>query len=161
VTARSHPALDALAAACGYEPRRQLRFTVPGVPSTDHRPRASARVIGGKAKIRHRRSDGYDAFKQRVRLCAQVARPEGWPLDAPLYAVQVMGYLTSNRPDADNLRGVLDACEGVLWSNDRRVRPVTYDYAVDKANPRVEVTVVRIHAGESASTTITITTGRP
>lgn len=119
----------------------ECRITIPGEPSTDHRPRSSSRLVGGRIQTSHRRSEKYDAWKQRVRFAGLTQRPRGWPLNAR-YVVEVIGYLPNARPDADNLRGALDALEGVLWTNDKRCKPVVYDYEIDKKNPRVEVHAV-------------------
>lgn len=116
----------------------ELRFTVEGLPSTDHRPRIGKTWRG---KTNARRSPEYDAWKRRVRMAALAARPPGWRLDLR-YAVECVGYMPSNAYDADNLRCLGDAAQGVLWVSDTRVRPITYDYEVDKIRPRLEVEIV-------------------
>ena len=119
----------------------ELRFVVEGLPSTDHRARSSSRIVRGKVVTRHHKSAAFAAWKERMSAAALAARPRGWPLDLR-YAVECMGYLPSQRYDADNLRGLPDACQGILWANDSRVRPITYDYDVDKNRPRLEVQIV-------------------
>lgn len=119
----------------------ELRFVVEGLPSTDHRARSSSRIVRGKVVTRHHKSPEYAAWKERIARAAMAARPRGWRLDLR-YAVECMGYMPSNSYDADNLRAVGDACQGVLWLNDNRVRPITYDYDVDKVRPRLEVQIV-------------------
>lgn len=125
----------------------ELRFEVAGVPSTNHR----ARSYLEDGRIKHRKAKDFAAWKQRAATAARLARPRGWSLEG-LFAVEVVGYMPNARCDADNLRGLLDACEGLIWQNDRQVRPVVYHYVVDKARPRVVVQVVRydpaVHAAE-------------
>jgi hypothetical protein len=134
----------------------ECTIVIPGKPSTDHRARASSRIVGGKVRTMHHRSPEYDAWKAHARTAALAQRPLGWRQDLR-YAVEVVGYLAEARCDADNLRGALDALEGVLWRNDRAVRPVVYDYRIDKTRPRVEVHCVAYDpARERAEIEITI-----
>jgi Holliday junction resolvase RusA-like endonuclease len=115
----------------------ELVVIIEGQPSTDHRPRASQR---GR-RIAMRQSPAYLAWKAHVARTVSLLRPAQWPLDAR-YAVEVVGFMPAARYDADNLRGFLDACQGVLWTNDRQVRPVIYDYRIDKVRPRLEAQIV-------------------
>lgn len=124
----------------------ELTLEIPGVPSTNHRARSY--VEGGK--IRHRKPKDFAAWKRKVRSHCGYACPRDWPQDAQ-YAVEVIGYMPAARYDADNLRGFLDAAEGVLWKNDRQVRPVIYHYRIDKENPRIWVHVVAYDAKTTAA----------
>lgn len=110
---------------------RTLQVTVPGRAVTAHR---GARK--GRRQLISYPNPKYDAWKAHVRRCAAEVVPDDWPMHAlgprggklpMLYAVNVCGFASDGGYDADNLRGVLDACEGVLWSNDRSCKPVTYD----------------------------------
>lgn len=123
----------------------EVRFEVAGVPRTNHRARS---FVDEDGQLRHRKAKPFAQWKRSVALQARVARPRGWPLGAR-YAVEVVGFMPAERYDADNLRGVLDACEGVLWANDRQVRPVVYHYGVDKDRPRVLVHVVAYDPAET------------
>src|SRR5690606_39268102 len=111
---------------------------VEGLPSTDHRPRRG-KTWRGKPHLR--RSPAYDAWKAHVRAAALAARPRGWRLGSR-YGVECKGDRPRNAFDADNLRCLGDAAQGVLWVSDSRVRPITYDYDVDKIRPRLEVQIV-------------------
>ena len=127
---------------------RELRFSVPGKPSTNHRPR----FIGlRRGKPRFKPADDFAAFKERVQMCATNARPRDWPMHAigprggklvMLYAVSVVGCASGMDYDADNLRGVLDACEGILWPNDVRCAPASYDRETGHRDLGVDVTVI-------------------
>lgn len=122
-----------------------LRFTVPGKASTRHRGKRR-----GRRQHHAYKDTNYEAWKARVAYEARRARPADWPMHAVgprggkrtmLYAVSIVGYATDGGYDADNLRGILDACEGTLWRNDRSCKPVTYD-CVSSA----EVDEVRVEA---------------
>lgn len=124
----------------------RLTFTIPGRPSTRHRGKRF-----GKGQRTSYRDPVYDAWKAYVGSRAREARPRDWPMHAVgprggkrrmLYAVSIVGYASDGGYDADNLRGIPDACEGILWPNDRRVCPVAYDCRTSAEDDfvRVEVT---------------------
>lgn len=123
-----------------------LTFTIPGKPSTRHRGKRF-----GKGQRSSYRDPVYEVWKATVAMYAQHAKPRGWPMHARgprggkrpmLYAVTIVGYYTGAGYDADNLRGIPDALEGVLWPNDRRVKPVTYDCRHTDGADRVEVEAI-------------------
>lgn len=120
----------------------ELRFTIPGKPSTAHRARS---YVGDDGKMHHKKDRVFAAWKRHVANAARAARPLGWPCRPGLrYGVIVTGHMSEERIDADNLRGILDACEGILWPNDRQARPAAYDYEADAQPGRewVDVEVV-------------------
>ena len=125
-----------------------LRFTVPGKASTRHRGKRR-----GRGQHHAYKDTGYEAWKVRVAYEARRVRGplSDWPMHAIgprggkrplLYAVSIVGYATDGGYDADNLRGILDACEGTLWRNDRSCKPVVYDClsSAEVDEVRVEVT---------------------
>lgn len=123
-----------------------MRFTVPGRASTRHRGKRR-----GKGQHHSYKDAGYEAWKVRVAYEARRVRPKDWPMHAlgprggkrpMLYAVSVVGYATDGGYDADNLRGALDACQGVLWRNDRSCKPVTYDCITSAERDEVCIAVV-------------------
>jgi Holliday junction resolvase RusA-like endonuclease len=51
----------------------------------------------------------------------------------------------NRRVDLDNLsKAVLDACNGIIWEDDRQVTQLHLSKYKDKDNPRVEITIWRI-----------------
>lgn len=57
--------------------------------------------------------------------------------------VRAVIYYRTFRPDLDEAC-VLDSLQGVVYANDRQVREKHVRHAIDKTNPRVEVTVIEI-----------------
>lgn len=126
-----------------------LRIVVPGRPSTDHRVRFSGIARRGHPIMRT--SSDMRAWKDRVRAAALAVLPPDWPLHAigprggkwPLYyGVIVIGYATSDRYDADNLRGLPDALQKICWPSDRRCKPVVYDVVAGCDEERVVADIV-------------------
>lgn len=120
----------------------ELRFTIPGHPSTAHRAES---YVAPDGTSKRRKDPKFAAWKRHVANAARAARPLDWPCRPGLrYGVIVTGHMSAERIDADNLRGILDACEGVLWPNDRQARPAAYDYEADADPGRewVDVEVV-------------------
>lgn len=122
-----------------------LAFTVEASSlSTAHR--ATALVINGA--VRKVRSRGYDAWLRLCRVHAQQARgrARGWRTDAPGgYALLIVVHEKDARSrDLDNIaKPVLDACNGVLWSDDRHVHAsAVVRGEPSKSTPRVEVVVM-------------------
>ncbi len=55
-------------------------------------------------------------------------------------AVRMTIYYATERPDLDESL-VLDALQGLVYRNDRQVREKHVFHAIDRANPRVELTI--------------------
>lgn len=84
----------------------------------------------------------FNDYKQRVQGFGLEARA---PL-AKLKPEPLKNLVVLLRPDGaldiDNaLKVLLDACQGVLWDNDRWVKRLFVDSAADPADPRVELIV--------------------
>ena len=127
----------------------RIAFIVPGPPV----PCARARVVSRPGrKTRAVTPSKTRAYKVHVAWYARVAvatlrqpatgspPPSIWPLDATSYGVRLMVYREADRGDADNFyKGVVDACHGILWSNDMRITHALVEMFIDRKNPRVEV----------------------
>lgn len=129
----------------------RLVIVVPGEVSTKHRHEQCVRFKAGRPYVHSYQDTGYKTWKARVRRAGEAARPDDWPMHATgprggklpmLYAVRVTGYACSSAYDVDNLRGAIDALEGVLWPNDRRCRPVSYDIVTGCEEPQVVIDVI-------------------
>lgn len=99
----------------GRPPALEIRFTVPGPPV----PKARARVVDGHA-FTPRRTAAYERLVAIIASAALGARP--WLPDA-LYGVEVVVSRSASRGDWDNYaKSVCDACNGILWVDDRQIR---------------------------------------
>jgi Holliday junction resolvase RusA-like endonuclease len=95
-------------------------FVVKGPPV----PKARARVVtmGSKTHaVTPARTAQYEALVRMHALSARQKEP-AWRLDAPGYAVEIDVHRSARRGDLDNFaKAILDACNGVLWVDDRFV----------------------------------------
>lgn len=123
---------------------KDFHFCVPGKPQ----PLQRARVQVRNGKPRHYTPKASVEYQKKVRYTALMAQ---CPLFAKGCEVELFVYLPDRRRrDRDNiLKNVLDALQGsarlkrrpIAWDDDNDVGKITVDWAVDRANPRVEVTI--------------------
>lgn len=116
-----------------------LEFVVQGAPVPLERARVGR--WGGRTPHRSR------AWKGLVRAAAMaVSVTESWPPATQEVAVDIVVYRAARRGDIDNFaKAVLDACNGVLWADDRVVGVLRV--ALDdrhRDNPGVYVRVTRL-----------------
>jgi Holliday junction resolvase RusA-like endonuclease len=151
----------------------ELRVVVPGKPVPKARPRfdpRSGRTYTAKKTVqyeRHVKGEAWAATRRaqwpRPDDCARVAarlklRAPGSKLPrctcafcATEYRVAVLVVLPDRRTrDLDNVtKSILDACNGVLWYDDRQVVGVSMERAINPSRPRVELVVsVAVAQGE-------------
>lgn len=112
-----------------------MRFTVPGKPAPKGRPR----FVRGRAVTPQRTRD-YEAHVQ-ITIMHALARLEGWRREGRK-RVHLMFELDSGvRGDIDNLaKAVLDACNGLLWLDDRQVVDL-HIQILDAPTPRTVIVV--------------------
>lgn len=111
-----------------------LSCVVPGPPQPKERPR----VARGGAYTPSRTS----AYEWRVLCAAKVARPRRWPMDARYRVSIVAHFADRRRRDLDNVaKAVLDGLNDVVWGDDSQVDDMRIVRALDRANPRAEITV--------------------
>lgn len=139
------PAASAVSRATSLEAPAELRYTLPGRPTTWKR----ARSKGAQRWTDHGMRRAQHAHGCLARTL--VARMRTWPLDAH-YALEVVAYCDpTQRGDADNYaKLVADALQGIAYVNDRRLVDVRGRREIDRANPRTEV-VVRVVLGKERS----------
>lgn len=126
-----------------------ITITIDGEPGTWKRaiPVASgshARMVTPKVMRDQKRHIALLAMQARGVWMRETGRP--WPLDA-WYRCHVRVHTSTRRiPDTDRVSNlVLDALQGVLWANDRRViEPHPSLVAVCDPQPRVVVFVAII-----------------
>lgn len=113
-----------------------LTFVIPGPCIPKGRPRVGpARTVTPKRTKRYEKTVAAYALQARCRRI-------GWPLGAR-YAVTVNVYRARADGDLDNFcKTVLDACNTVLWNDDRQVVEL-HAYRCDMAGAeRTEVSAV-------------------
>jgi crossover junction endodeoxyribonuclease RusA len=122
-----------------------LAFVVPGPPQPKERPRTGAR-----GNVYTPRSTRRYEETVRVHALAAVARTS-WRtgVRGARYAVALAVYFPDERRrDLDNAcKAVLDACNGVAFSDDSEVDELHVVRGIDRVRPRVEVNVRRRRMG--------------
>ncbi|HET9554918.1 MAG TPA: RusA family crossover junction endodeoxyribonuclease [Anaeromyxobacteraceae bacterium] len=84
------------------------------------------------------------AFCGRLQLAARKAMRGAKPLAGSL-SVGLTFHFANERPDTDGpIKPVLDALQRIVYVNDRQVRRLVVERAIDKQRPRVEVCVVEV-----------------
>lgn len=125
----------------------RLTFTIPGPPV----PKARARVVSHVGKDGKRTTRGItpkrtEAYEKHVGLIALSARLDSysawpWKRDDARFGLLVRIYYCAHEGDGDNyVKAVADACNGVLWPDDKQV----YDgrwikEKVERGQERIEV----------------------
>jgi Holliday junction resolvase RusA-like endonuclease len=123
----------------------RLSFSVPGPPV----PCARARVFADRntGRVRSAVPARTRTYENHVRSVAQgAALAARWSVeDVASYAIELSVFRDVRRGDWDNFsKSITDACNGVLWKDDRQISDAVVRVRYDKAAPRVEVTVERL-----------------
>ena len=125
---------------------------IPGPATAQARPRAYA----GRNGVRVYEPEQCRNYKAYAKSCLAQTRPLGL-LDGPIRMVIEVYILkpkswpkkrcfADTKPDADNLaKTIMDACEGLIYTNDSRVITLLVTKQLTTTEPRVEV-----HCGEVA-----------
>lgn len=119
-------------------------------------PLERARVVqkilpGGKRVHRNHIPDRSMAYRALIQLHANVARSAmpvatRWPYGAtfPMALSLWIYWADEHHGDADNVvKAYGDAGNGLLWDDDKQIVEGHFWCALDRKNPRVEVTVER------------------
>jgi Holliday junction resolvase RusA-like endonuclease len=115
-----------------------VSFTVFGPPV----PKARARRGKGGRFYTPEKTRRYEtAVGWAARAAKNVAHVD-WPMDAT-YRMTCAIYMPDNRRrDGSNvLKSLEDGCIGVLFDDDCQVESCVWSMALDRENPRVDVTV--------------------
>lgn len=106
-------------------------------------PPVSVNHCYSQNKYGHRfMTDKGKTFKETIGWAANEAmRGEKWSLDEN-YSVEISYYFAHDRSDIDGSNKlVLDALEGIMYENDRKVRELHCYKFLDKDNPRIKIIV--------------------
>lgn len=141
-----------------------IQFTIPGQPVAKGRPKFT--VQGGFAKVyTPKKTADYEALVAGIARNAMAGRaPSAAPIEVMLelrmeipvswskakrLAASVGTVRATKKPDADNvLKGVKDACNGIVWVDDSQVVVITVR-KLYHADPCVVIAVREVE-GEAA-----------
>lgn len=117
----------------------KLKFTVPGPPQ----PKERARQGKGRRWYTPERTRRYEeAVRENAQHHVFLRHGVNWRTDAQYHVELAVYFQDARSRDLDNVcKSVLDACNEVLWRDDRQVVKVTMERCIDRENPRTEVTI--------------------
>lgn len=111
-------------------------FHVIGQPVPKGRPRfdpRSRRAYTPKRTV---------AYEKDVATLAAIRRPALWPLSARYELELLIFHGDARKRDGTNvLKSIEDALNGIAWVDDSQIRKATWEDAIDRDNPRVEITI--------------------
>jgi Holliday junction resolvase RusA-like endonuclease len=111
-----------------------ISFTILGEPAS----KANSRRWTGKYFIKSKKALAYvEAFREQC--------PTLDPLMSGDVRVIIKIYYASRRPDLDESL-ILDCMQGKIYENDRSVKEKHIYWALNKEEPKSEITVEKIHA---------------
>lgn len=94
------------------------------------------RSVNGRSILSQKGRDNKQAIGWEAR-----SQYRGKALSGPL-AVEVSLFWPDRRKhDVDNIKTLLDSCNGIIWQDDGQIVDLHIMKDVDKANPRVEMHV--------------------
>lgn len=118
----------------GEQEQSTVRFEILGEPAS----KANSRRWTGKYFIKSKKALDYsDAFR---RQCPKLV-----PMMSGDLRVTIRIWYASRRPDLDASL-IFDLMQGYIYENDRTIKEQHLFWALDKENPRAEITVEKIHA---------------
>lgn len=111
----------------------KTKIVITTLPVTTNRlyrnaPGSQQRLLSKKAK----------SMKEAVAWEAKA----GWmhpPKDGPVKVEIVVYWPDERKRDVDNVKGFIDALNGVLWEDDSQITDLTLRKRVDREEPRVEI----------------------
>lgn len=112
----------------------EFSVLIPGQPPSVNHMYAPNRQ-GGLRKV-----EGVETYQVMTAHLVRLARPTGW---TPTAHIRIFyDFYLSRKADCDNLQKALnDAIAAALGVNDDTFLPCTNSKQLDRANPRVEVTI--------------------
>lgn len=85
-----------------------------------------------------------EIFEAKLQLAARCVMRGQPPLTGSL-SVGIVFHFQNERPDTDGpIKPVLDALQRIVYKNDRQVRRLIVERAIDAKRPRVEVHVAEV-----------------
>ena len=122
------------ASAC--KPPRQLSFVIQGEPASKANSRQLVTIKGRPAFIKSAKARRYV-----TDFHAQCPKPR--QLFEGDLCITIDIWYRSKRPDLDGSL-LLDACQGIIYKNDRQCREIHLYWHLDRENPRAEITITEM-----------------
>lgn len=119
-------------------------FIIHGEPASKANSRKLVTIKGRPAFIKSEKARKY--VKQFEEQCPQMG--DSMFLDD--VEVEMTVFYASRRPDLDE-SVILDCMQGFIYKNDRQVKRKIITWALDKENPRSEITVRLMEQSEAVS----------
>jgi hypothetical protein len=119
-------------------------FIIHGEPASKANSRKLVTIKGRPAFIKSEKARKY--VKQFEEQCPQMG--DSMFLDD--VEVEMTVFYGSRRPDLDE-SVILDCMQGFIYKNDRQVKRKIITWALDKENPRSEITVRLMEQSEAVS----------
>lgn len=117
--------------------KSRIEFTIYGEPAS----KANGRRWTGKFFIKSEKALRYG--KSFVEQCPQLD-----PLMDGDLRVTIRIWYASRRPDLDASL-IFDLMQGKIYENDRAVKEQHLYWALDKENPRADITVEKMHSSHA------------
>lgn len=117
--------------------KSRIEFTIYGEPAS----KANSRRWTGKFFIKSEKALRYG--KSFVEQCPQLD-----PLMDGDLRVTIRIWYASRRPDLDASL-IFDLMQGKIYENDRAVKEQHLYWALDKENPRADITVEKMHSSHA------------
>lgn len=85
------------------------------------------------------------AYQRDVQRWALSKRPPLWDQGGKFLVMMVFTCKDLRRRDVDNLaKNILDACNGILWTDDHQAQAIVGVKVLDRERPRVDMRVIRL-----------------
>lgn len=114
-----------------------ISFTILGEPAS----KANSRRWTGRLFIKSAKALAYGkAFEDQCPMLDPMMEGD--------LRVTIKIWYASRRPDLDASL-IFDLMQGYIYENDRQIKEQHLFWGLDKENPRAEITVEKIHAGNA------------
>lgn len=114
-----------------------IHFTIHGEPAS----KSNGRRWTGKFLIKSAKALSYtDAFRAQCPKLDNLMTGD--------LSVTIKIWYASRRPDLDASL-IFDLMQGFIYDNDRAIKEHHLFWALDKENPRADITVRKLHAGSA------------
>lgn len=98
------------------------------------------RVFNNRSILSERGRNNKEAIAWEAR-----AQYRGKPLESDLAVTIDLYWPDRRKHDVDNIKTLLDSLNGIVWDDDGQIADLHTRKHYDKAKPRVEMIVTRLH----------------
>lgn len=124
---------------------QRIDFVVNGPPIAWHRPEQTKTGHTFKNKLDKEFQKAIANSASAAIARAYYGSRNTWKLDSEFHVHATFYVKDLVRRDIDNLeKNILDGMNGIVWNDDSQVVKVTKEKRLDRARPRVDVTVEKV-----------------